>query len=136
MMQRYPAAHTLLENEEDAITSGAYTPLVEDPEHSNPFATSAWELSTLQFHYHPQVASHASGAASLKMLVMPLEGYERVRSDLLEDSNEIQIPYSFHKKKHPLADRGQDNKRRNQIRFIKPRKSTVSPALLEYAKNP
>ena len=54
----------MLENEQDIITSGAYTPTAEDPEHTNPFACSAWELATLKFHIHPLVSEHAVGGSA------------------------------------------------------------------------
>lgn len=125
--QRYPSIHQLMENEQDVITSGEYNPDVEDPEHSNPFATSAWELSLLKFHVHPKVAQHASDAASLKMLKLPLEAPERVRREMLQDANEFYVKHGRVSKKHPLAGKGgggdeynasSSRKRQRQERFL------------------
>jgi hypothetical protein len=117
----------MLENEQDVITSGTYNPDVEDPEHSNPFATSAWELSTLRFHVHPKIAHHAAGAASQKMLQLPFEAPERVRKELLRDANELYIANRRVSKKHPLAGRGGggdgSKQRQQQERFVKARKT-------------
>jgi nucleolar complex protein 3 len=117
LTQRYPSVHQMLENEQDVITSGEYNPNVEDPEHSNPFATSAWELAMLRFHVYPTIAHHALGAASQKMLQLPLEAPERVRDELLRDADELYIPARRVMKRHPLS--GGDN---NRDRFITPRK--------------
>jgi nucleolar complex protein 3 len=124
LTQRYPSVHQMLENEQDVITSGEYNPNVEDPEHSNPFATSAWELAMLRFHIHPTIAHHSLGAASEKMLQLPFEAPERVRAELLRDADELYIPTRRVTKRHPLS--GGDNKRG---RFITPRK-TVNLHLL------
>jgi nucleolar complex protein 3 len=117
LTQRYPSVHQMLENEQDVITSGEYNPNVEDPEHSNPFATSAWELAMMRFHVNPTIAHHALGAASQKMLQLPLEAPERVRAELLRDADELYIPARRVMKRHPLS--GGDN---NRDRFITPRK--------------
>lgn len=121
MLQRYPSAEQLLENEQDVITSGQYNPNVDDPEYSNPFATSGWELATLRFHVHPATAGQAEAAAAGKMLQLPSESPERIRAELLADTNELYIPFVRHAKKHPLEHKQADNKRR-QIRFVTPRK--------------
>lgn len=117
LTQRYPSVHQMLENEQDVITSGEYNAYVEDPEHSNPFATSTWELATLRFHVHPSIAQHASGAASQKMLQLPFEAPERVRSELLRDAESLYIPTRRMTKRHPLS--GGDKR----DRFITPRKT-------------
>lgn len=124
LLQRYPSAQQLLENEQDVITSGQYNPSVEDPEHSNPFATSAWELSMLKFHANPGVCKHASAVAEAKMLQLPAEGPERLRRELLDDANELYIPFERNAKKHPLAPKQKDDKKKS-IRFIKPRHSDL-----------
>ena len=54
LSQRYPSIHQMMENEQDVITSGTYNPNVQDPEHSNPFATSAWELSLVEISHSSQ----------------------------------------------------------------------------------
>lgn len=121
LFQRYPAVHQILENEQDVITSGTYEPDLDDPEQTNPFATSAWELATLKFHYKQEVESHASGAASLRILQFPAEAPDRVRKNMVRDADEMYIECKRLKKKHPLESRGQD--RRQQARFITPRKT-------------
>lgn len=125
LSQRYPSLQQMLENEQDVITSGKYNPDVEDPEHANPFATSAWELATLKFHYHSQVAHHANGAANQKLLQLPFEAPERVRKEMVRDAKELYIASRRVSKKHPLTGRsGGDStngkRQRAQERFIKP----------------
>mmetsp|Transcript_19409 Transcript_19409/g.45159 ORF Transcript_19409/g.45159 Transcript_19409/m.45159 type:complete len:180 (-) Transcript_19409:624-1163(-) len=120
LIQRYPSIHQLLENEQDVITSGRYTPDVGDPEHVNPFATVGWELAALKFHMHPAVNTQAVGAASQKMLQLPAETPDRILSDMMSDAAELYIPSKRVKKQHPLAQKHQDSKRQ-QPRFITPR---------------
>ena len=125
LVQRYPGVQQMLENEQDIITSGAYTPTAEDPEHTNPFACSAWELATLKFHIHPLVSEHAVGAAALHILQLPAKDPARIRSDMIEISREGYIACRVSKKKHPLragrADK--DKRKRQQIRFVTPRET-------------
>jgi nucleolar complex protein 3 len=123
ILQRYQSIHQMLENESDVITSGQYNPDVDDPEHSNPFSTSAWELATLKFHIHPAVRAQAEGAASLKLLQMPGEAPERLFSDMKQNSNEIYIQFRKTTKRHPLIGKGN---KRQQARFITPRKKEVT----------
>lgn len=124
-VQRYPAVHQLLSNEQDIITfSGAYTPTAGDPEHTNPFATSAWESPTLKFHINPSVVYHAQGAAAQRMVQLPAEDPGRIRTDLIGNTREGYISYTVSKKKHPLCAKGANDKRRRlQLRFIKPRET-------------
>ena len=127
LIHRYPSVHQLLENELDVITSGSYTPEVEDPEHSNPNATSAWELSTLKFHIHPAIAYQASAAASEKMIQLPREGTDRIRSELRNDADELYIELKRHKKRHPLAPKvGQELGKCPPARFISPRVASMN----------
>jgi len=121
ILQRYPSAHQLLESESDVITSGTYTPDVADPEHSNPFSTSAWELSCLKFHVHPQVRAQVIAAAELKIIQLPAEAPDRLRKELSKDADEIFIQFRRLSKRHPLSAKG-----RNQLRFITPRKSKIT----------
>ena len=137
MLQHYPSVQQLTENEQDIITSGQYDPTVEDPEYSNPFATSGWELALLKFHLVPTVSSHAMDTASLKMLQLPLENPNRLRTELLFDSDNLVIPFKRNKKKHPLIPKDKDvsteedgsgmavakstKKQRRQVRFVTPR---------------
>jgi len=123
ILQRYPSVHQMLESESDVITSGTYTPDVEDPEHSNPFSTSAWELSNLKFHVHPRVRLQASAAAELKTIQLPAEAPDRMRRALSKDADEIYIPFRRQSKKHPLSGKASGRK---QFRFITPRKSKVT----------
>jgi len=136
LLQRYPSAHQMLENEQDVITSGVYNPNVDDPEHSNPNATSAWELGTLKFHIHPAIASQASAAGALKMLALPSEGPDRLRKEMLVDADALFIHFRVHKKKHPLEPKQGDagNKKRRQVRFITPRTTKCRLAGLEETK--
>jgi nucleolar complex protein 3 len=124
LIQRYPSAEQMLENEQDVITEGEYTPDVEDPEHANPFATSAWELATLKFHLHMGISTQAVAAASSKMLNLPGESPEKLRASTLQEMDELYIPFQRIKKKHPLYSRQSENnekQKRNQVRFITPR---------------
>jgi len=123
VLQRYPSVHQLLESESDVITSGTYTPDVSDPEHSNPFSTSAWELASLKFHFHPQVRQQVNAAAGLKLIQMPAEAPDRQRKQLSEDAAEIYIQFRSMAKKHPLSGKAVG---RNQLRFITPRKTEVT----------
>lgn len=123
MLQRYPSVHQILESESDVITSGTYTPDIADPEHSNPFSTSAWELSTLKFHGNPRVREQVIAAAQLKMIQLPAEAPDRLREELSTDADEIYIPYRRFAKKHPLTAKASGRK---QYRFITPRKSKVT----------
>jgi nucleolar complex protein 3 len=119
LLQRYPATHQLLENEQDAITSGQFCPDVDDPELANPFSTAAWELASLKFHINPAVRQQAEGAATLKMLQMPAEDPDRLRSDLLQNEDELYVKFRGQKKRHPLEARNQDEgKKRRRLRFI------------------
>jgi len=128
LLQRYQSAQQLLENEQDVITSGQYDPTVQDPELSNPLATSAWELANLKFHLHPAVAAQAASAASSKMVQLPLEGPERLRSEALSDFDLLYIPFKRHKKRHPLEAKAADKTKR-QVRFITPRETAAVEAL-------
>ena len=124
MFQRYPSVHQLLENESDVITSGQYNGDVADPEHSNPFSTSAWELANLKFHLDPNVAEQGQAAATLKMLAMPGEAPERLLADLLRDTDEVHISFRRLQKNHPLLGRSAGKKQ--QLRFVTPRKKFVT----------
>lgn len=127
ILHRYPSAAQLLENEQDVVTQGTYTPEVEDPEYTNPFATSAWELGTLKFHIFPSIEDHAKGAAAKKMLLLPSEDPAKIREQLVRNSEEVYISYKSSKKKHPLstAAKKSNNSRRDrsEARFITPRPS-------------
>lgn len=122
LYHRYPSAAQLLENEQDVVTQGTYSPEAEDPEYTNPFATAAWELGSLKFHINPAVRRHAKGAAEKKLLMLPAEDPLRIRSELVRDSQELHIAHRVSKKKHPLAiSQKKDKRRRTQYRFVTPR---------------
>lgn len=123
ILQRYPTVQQLLESESDVITSGQYTPDVADPEHSNPFSTSIWELACLKFHVHPSVRAQAEAASTSKLLQMPAETPDRLFKELTEDCDNIHIEYRRVSKRHPLAGKGSG---RNEVRFITPRKAKCS----------
>lgn len=123
VLHRYPSAAQLLENEQDVVTSGTYSPDVEDPEHTNPFATSAWELGTLKFHVNPNVTLQALGAGANRMLMLPIEDPSRIRSKLIRNDKECYIAMKVSKKKHPLHQGNNNKRRRQQDRFIKPRET-------------
>lgn len=120
LIQRYPSAAQMLENEQDVITSGSYQFDVDDSEHSNPFATSAWELATLKFHYNSTVAYQATSAAEAKLLQFPAEGPSKLRTECLESMDNLYIPFKRFKKRHPLEPKETEQKRVH-YRFITPR---------------
>ena len=121
LMLRYPSAQQLLENENDIITSGEYTPDVRDPEQSNPYATSGWEIATLRFHANSSVAGQANGAASSKLLQLPSEGPERLHKECLQHLRMFYIPFQHSSvKKHPLLHKS--GGKRKRARFITPRR--------------
>ena len=123
ILQRYPTVHQILESESDVITSGTYTPDVADPEHSNPFSTSVWEISNLKFHIHPRVREQVVAAAELKMIQLPAEAPDRMRKELSTDADDIYIPFRRLSKRHPLASKASNRK---QFRFITPRKPKIT----------
>ncbi|KAL3945584.1 MAG: hypothetical protein SGBAC_000324 [Bacillariaceae sp.] len=122
ILQRYSSVHQMLDSESDVITSGQYTPDVQDPEHSNPFSTSAWELATLKFHVNPAVQTQANAASTLKLLQMPGESPQRLWPDMLRDADEVYIECRRIQKRHPLSAKGN----RQQYRFIRPRKTEIT----------
>jgi nucleolar complex protein 3 len=124
LTQRYPSIHQLLDNESDVITSGQYTPDVPDPEHTNPFSTSAWEISTLKFSLDPAVSHQAIAAGGLKLLAMPGEAPDRLYADMSRDKEEVYIKFRRHDKKHPLLGKASD--KRKQARFVTPRKRDIT----------
>lgn len=132
LFHRYPSSSQLLENEQDIIASGTYSPYVEDSEHSNPFATSAWELTNLKFGIDFRVVGHATGAAEGRMLALPIEEPGRICKEIGRDWNEGYIPHkvggSSGMKRHPLEHKHvkegtsrSSRRRRQQVRFITPR---------------
>jgi nucleolar complex protein 3 len=128
ILHRYPSATQLLENEQDVVTQGTYSPEVDDPEYTNPFATSAWELGTLKFHIFPSIEDQSKGAAAKKMLQLPSEDPAKIREGLVRNSKEIYIAFKSSKKKHPLyiaSKKSSSNNRRDRsdVRFITPRPS-------------
>ena len=123
ILQRYPSAHQMLESESDVVTSGQYKPDVTDPEYSNPFSTSAWEISNLKFHVHPSIQDQAQSAGALKLLQMPAETPSRLFKELQRDAEEVYIKFRYISKRHPLLGKGGS---RQQVRFIRPRKKQVT----------
>nr|CCA22461.1 nucleolar complex protein 3 putative [Albugo laibachii Nc14] len=63
LFNRYSKLHQLLESEVDRVASGDYRADVDDPDFSNPFSSACWDLSLLERHYHPFVASFACETA-------------------------------------------------------------------------
>jgi len=123
IVQRYPNVHQLFESESDVVKSGIYQPDAADPEHSNPLASVAWELACLKFHFHSQVRVQATSAAELKLIRMPAEAPDRQRTKLCHDADEVYIEFQRMAKRHPLSGKSMG---RNQLRFIRPRKSDVT----------
>ena len=137
MLQQYSSSiEQLLENEADIITSGSYTPDVEDPEHSNPFATSAWELGLLKFHIDPIMGKHhADSCASNRLLQYPMEAPDRIFEERMKHNVEKgYIGCKIRRKKHPFRNSAMSRnneigktkrgRQREQYRFVKARKET------------
>ena len=124
LTQRYPSIHQLLDNESDVITSGHYTPDVADPEQTNPFSTSAWEISTTKFGLDPAISQQAVAAGALKLLAMPGEAPDRLFNGMSRDRDEVYIKFRRHDKKHPLV--GKASGRKQQARFVTPRKRSIT----------
>lgn len=118
LLQRYPSVQQLLEDEQDVLTTGEYTPDAVDPELANPHATSGWELATLRFHWHPEIRQQGQAASTLQMLKFPTESPDRLRQGLVEDREDLYIPFQRINKNHPL-DQKKDKKGRP--RFLKAR---------------
>ena len=118
ILQRYPAAQQLLENEQDVLTAGEYAPDAADPELANPLATSGWELATLRYHWHPLIQKHSQAASTMQLLQFPAEAPERLRTELVEDREELYIPFRRVIKKHPLE---QNKDKKGRPRFLKAR---------------
>jgi nucleolar complex protein 3 len=123
ILQRYPAVHQMLESESDVVTSGQYNPDVLDPEFSNPFSTSAWELANLKFHLHPMIREQGIAAGTSKLLQMPAETPSRLLNEMSRDADEVYIKFRRVNKKHPLLGKGGN---KQQVRFITPRKTEIS----------
>jgi hypothetical protein len=60
LLNRYPKVAQLLECEQERVMSGLYLPAGQDPELSNAFSTSLWELALLRRHAEPTVANLAN----------------------------------------------------------------------------
>ncbi|KAI9101743.1 CBF/Mak21 family-domain-containing protein [Phlyctochytrium arcticum] len=58
LIVRFPRLESLLDAE-GRVGTGIYQPMLDDPELSNPFATSLWEMTLFMKHYHPTVAIFA-----------------------------------------------------------------------------
>ncbi len=70
-LDKYPKSKQLLDRE--VTTSGAYLPDLDDPDHANPFASTAWEFAITKQAYHPYLPKYASnlldgGALSTNLL--------------------------------------------------------------------
>ena len=117
----------MLENEEDIVAEGVFSPDAEDPEHSNSHATSLWELSLLRYHIHPKVAEQSSNMAEGKLLKLPGEAPTKLCAQMKRNAQEGHIDQKPLWKKHPLdttaASRKKSRRRQNQVRFITPRKT-------------
>jgi len=129
LLHRYPQIHQLLENEMDVVTSGKYSPEVEDPDHANPFAAASWELATLKFHVHPSLADHAVCASTLKTPQLPRDSPDNVYQKMLNHTDlEFYIPFKLLKRKHPLRssiEKNANKRKRSQVRFITPKKTKL-----------
>ena len=92
----------MLENEEDVVAEGMFSPEAEDPEHSNAHATSLWELSLMKYSIHPKVAEHSLSMAEGKLLKLPGEAPGKICTSMCRDVKEVYISQKVVWKKHPL----------------------------------
>ena len=141
----------MLENEEDIVAEGMFSPDAEDPEHSNAHATSLWELALMKYSVNPKVAEHSLAMAEGKLLKLPGESPGKIWTSMDRDVKEGFISYKVVWKKHPLDNtkvqskepvngdsrrakmyeeaemsrkkRRQQLRAQNQIRFITPRRT-------------
>ena len=65
LLHKYGKLQQLLECESEHIASGLYRADVDDPDFSNPYASSCWELGLLRLHWHPKVSSFALETSKL-----------------------------------------------------------------------
>jgi hypothetical protein len=140
LIHRYLSAlQQLYENEQDVITEGQYRMDVMDPEHANPYATSAWECSLLKFHFNSNVQTQAMNVATCKMLNLPAECPNKLHVTERNKLYNLHIPFVRQQKSHPLASSSSvksggsgsignmntnDDKTKNKrttVRFITPR---------------
>jgi CBF/Mak21 family len=139
LIQRYSSSlQQLFENEQDVITEGQYRMDVMDPEHANPYATSAWECTLLKFHYNTNVQTQAMNVATCKMLNLPMECPNKLHVMERNKLSNLYVPFVRQQKRHPLsvgavhrstanandADDDNDDRtktKRTNVRFITPR---------------
>jgi hypothetical protein len=57
-MNKYPRVQQLLDAH--ASSPGVYIPDMDNPDHANAFASTAWELTLLQSSHHPAVKEYAN----------------------------------------------------------------------------
>jgi nucleolar complex protein 3 len=118
ILQRYSSVQQLLDNEQDVLTAGEYTPDARDPERANPLATAGWELATLRFHVDARIRLHGDGASRMTLLQFPAQSPDRLHRELVADTQELYIPFSHRvAKKHPLATKD----KKGRPRFLKAR---------------
>jgi len=110
LLHRYQGVQQLLDNEEDVVGDGKYTLDVADPELSNPFSTSLWELATLRFSYNPNVALHADNGATFKRLALPRESPGRLMNKICTAEEDFKHPIKK-PRRHRFDKEVQRNKR-------------------------
>lgn len=134
----------MLENEDDVVADGVFSPDAEDPEHSNAHATSLWELSLMKYAVHPAVAEQSVMMAGGRQLKLPAESPCRLGLSMCRDVREGFVSSNgVAWRKHPLDNskgqvsdkaeesmvdgsrwkRRQQRRNRDQIRFITPRRT-------------
>jgi len=130
ILARYSSVQPLFESEMDVVYSSAVAGgLVldaHDPERSNPFASSVWEVALLRQGVHPTLSQQAQRVANNTPIKLPFEKkYHDLRIAMERDYDEMYIRYAPVKMKHPLADstKAKDSKKRRRVqyRFIKSR---------------
>jgi len=58
LLTKYPRTKQLLDRE--STTPGVFLPELDDPDHTNAFAATMWELSLIQSSVHPHVQKYAA----------------------------------------------------------------------------
>jgi hypothetical protein len=85
LLEKYPRCKQLLDC--DSVASGAFLPLLDDPDHTNAFATTAWEIAAHNNSYHPVLAAYATAMARDQPLTLRMLRTEPVKLYAAYDSS-------------------------------------------------
>jgi nucleolar complex protein 3 len=117
ILRKYPKTQQLLDTEISGM--GTYMPEVEDPEHCNAFAATAWEFSLLTEHVHPSVTNLArmvlnQDPITEQNILKIYEQFDFGRNGIVPSMTKPR-PHTFIKAMEKAKRAGRDN-----IYFIKP----------------